>query len=122
MKNSAVITEYAKQLRHNQTKAETFLWQHLRAGRLAEYKFKRQYIIENYIADFYCAQAKLVIEIDGDDHYTEEHQEYDISRSQVMQSKGIQVLRYTNREVICELNRVLEDIYKHMLETIQISC
>jgi len=109
---NTILKEYSRQLRHNQTKAEAHLWYYLRAGRLADYKFKRQYVIENFIVDFYCAKTKTAIEIDGDEHYTKEHQEYDETRSKVLNSKRINILRYTNREVICKTDNVLSDIFE----------
>lgn len=119
MSQDVRLDNFAKQLRGNQTKAETLLWQYLRAGRLAEYKFRRQYAIGTYIVDFYCVKAKIAVEIDGDDHYTEEHQIYDAKRSAELSSNKIEVLRYTNREVIYETDRVLEDILRHVNPRIQ---
>jgi very-short-patch-repair endonuclease len=64
------IVEIARDIRKEQTDAENELWQRLRGRRLADYKFRRQYAIGRYIADFYCSEARLIIEIDGPIHQT----------------------------------------------------
>lgn len=73
-------------------------------------KVMRQRVIGNYIADFYCASKKLVIEVDGDTHYTNEAREYDRERTAFFESLGIRVMRYPNNEVIENPDEVLEDL------------
>ena len=87
----------AKTLRKNMTKPERKLWYEF----LKEYqvKFQRQKTIENFIVDFYCAKAKIVIELDGGGHYTSEQIEYDRERTKVLESHKLKVLRFTNTEV-----------------------
>jgi len=98
------LTERARELRKNMTSAEKELWYHyLRYHRLT---FHRQKIIENYIVDFYCSKALLVIEIDGDSHFTSEAIEYDSNRTAILEAYGIQVIRFTNYEVINCFERV----------------
>ena len=104
------LRKYSRQLRHNQTQAENHLWYFLRANRFQALKFKRQKVIGNYIVDFYCAKCKLIIEIDGDEHFTAEHKIYDDERSKILSLSGFKVIRYTNREIIHETKRVLDDI------------
>lgn len=100
--------ERAKQLRRQQTPIEALLWKHLRAGQLAGFKFRRQHPINRFIADFCCEETKLVIEIDGDTHVGNE--EYDIDRTKMIQSLGYRIIRFTNREVLRNIDNVLEYI------------
>jgi len=89
--------EIARQLRKNMTPQEKHLWYDY----LSNYPLKiyRQKIIKGYIADFYCSKVKLVIEIDGSEHYTPESMEYDKQRTCAMNSEGFEVIRFTNVEV-----------------------
>lgn len=89
----------AKKLRKNMTPAETVLWSHLRQNKFLGLKFRRQHPIQNFIADFYCHQLKLVIEIDGLYHQTKVQQEADNNRSEIINFNGIQVIRFTNNEI-----------------------
>src|SRR5437868_5642233 len=88
-----------RKLRQRMTAGERTLWSKLRAGRLAGYKFRRQTSIDQYIVDFYCAAAKLILEIDGDVHGFKERRESDRSRQKHLESLGFKVLRFTNGEV-----------------------
>ena len=87
----------AKELRKNATPQENHLWYDF----LRQYpvRFQRQKAIGNYIADFYCFQAKLVIEIDGSQHFTAAEQAYDQHRTKYFEQLGLQVLRFSNREI-----------------------
>jgi very-short-patch-repair endonuclease len=106
-----------KELRNGATEAERHLWRFLKGGHLQGRKFRRQHSIGWYIADFYCPSERLVIELDGDSHYTDEAQEYDAQRTLYLNRLGITILRYTNHQVRSETQSVLEDICKHF-ETI----
>jgi very-short-patch-repair endonuclease len=77
----------AQTLRKNMTKEEAHLWYQCLCR--AKYRFRRQYVIGNYIVDFYCHQAKLVIELDGPQHYTPEEMEYDKKRTAYLESQGL---------------------------------
>ena len=104
----------ARELRRNMTPQEQKLWyQFLRPYPL---KFYKQRIIDSYIADFYCASAKLVIEIDGSQHYTDEGQQQDEVRSAVLRKYGLQVLRFSNREINTEFDAVCEMIHRVIQE------
>ena len=100
-KNSAM-------LRHNQTEAETKLWQVLRAHRLNGIHFRRQHAIGPYIVDFCAPYRKLIIELDGSQHL--EQEAYDAERTTFLEEKGYQVLRFWNHEVMEDMDRVLERI------------
>ena len=103
----------ADELRKNMTQQEWNLWYfYLRNHRL---KWYRQRIIDRFIVDFYCHAAKLVIEIDGKQHYTDQGIGYDTERTQVLQGYGLKVLRYTNQQLECNFQEVCWDIEKNLL-------
>ncbi len=103
----------ADELRKNMTQQEWNLWYfYLRNHRL---KWYRQRIIDRFIVDFYCHAAKLVIEIDGKQHYTEQGIAYDTERTQVLQGYALKVLRYTNQQLECKFQEVCWDIEKNLL-------
>ncbi len=85
---------------------EALLWSKLK-GSQTGFKFRRQHGIGKYIIDFYCPIKKLAIEIDGDSHFTDEAKNNDFGRDQYLESLGIKVLRYNNKEVIKNINGVI---------------
>lgn len=87
----------AKQLRKNATPQENKLWYLFL--RTFPIRFQRQKVIDGYIVDFYCHQARLVIELDGSQHYTPESMQYDAQRSAVLAGHRLQVLRFTNQDI-----------------------
>ncbi len=103
------ILKRAREMRQPQTAAESILWQHLR-NRNLEYKFRRQHPIERFIIDFYCAELKLCIEIDGDSHMGKEQQEYDAVRTEYLESLGYKMIRFTNDDVRLDINAVAQEI------------
>jgi very-short-patch-repair endonuclease len=100
--------EVARGLRQRQTPAEQRLWLHLRGGQLDGRRFRRQQPIGPYIADFYCAAAKLVVEVDGPIH--ERQVEYDRERDAYLAAHDLRVLRFTNQAVLYDLDTVLRAI------------
>jgi very-short-patch-repair endonuclease len=98
----------ARELRQPQTPAEQKLWPRLRDRQLAGFKFRRQHPIDRFIVDFYCAETKLCVEIDGDSHA--EQAEYDQARTAYLNESGYSVIRFTNREVFKHLEVVLQQI------------
>ena len=100
----------ARTLRNTMTKAEHILWSRLRRKQLLDLQFYRQKPILTYIVDFYCPKAKLVIELDGSQHYEVEHIEADKIRDQTLNSLGLYVLRFNNREVISSIENVIAHI------------
>ena len=100
----------AKQLRQAMTRAETLLWRSLKANRVDGLGFRRQAPIRNYIADFACFSAKLIVELDGESHDFEERQKADQNRDAFFVSEGFQVLRFTNEQVMSNLEGVVEII------------
>ena len=104
------LKQISRNLRRNMTDAETLLWSKLRGKQLKGCQFYRQKIIDNYIADFYCPKAKVVIEVDGGQHYSIEGKE-DQMRDDYITKEGITVLRFSDREVLRNLDAVLEKIW-----------
>ena len=98
---------FAKQLRREMTPAERRLWNALRRNALDGFHFRRQQVIEGYIADFYCDAAKLAIELDGGVH--QEQWKYDESRDQAIASVGVRVLRISN-DAMLDVEAVVEHI------------
>lgn len=98
----------AKELRKHATKEENHLWyDFLRSYAV---RFQRQKAIDGFIVDFYCHAAKLVIELDGSQHYTEQGLAYDQERSAILQRYGLKVIRFSNREVMQEFFAVCDSI------------
>ena len=102
--NKDMIKQYAKTLRRQMTKEERHIWYDF----LKPYpvRFLRQYIVDRYIVDFYCPSAKLVIEIDGSQHFEEEGLIRDQIRTETLNQYGLTVLRFSNREVNQEFENV----------------
>lgn len=103
----------ARNLRNNPTDVESKLWKYLRRQQMAGYKFRRQVVIEPYIVDFVCFEAKLVIELDGGQHQLEEKD--DRERDDYLKRCGYRVLRFWNNEVIENIVGVLEEIRTYLI-------
>jgi very-short-patch-repair endonuclease len=103
----------ARQMRHEPTQAENDLWQRLRNRQLSGYKFHRQYSIDRFIVDFTCLSAALVIEVDGDVH--RQQVEADQEREQTLTDLGFHVLRFTNDQVIHQVDGVLQQILNSII-------
>ena len=102
--------------RQNPTPAEEILWRVLRGKSLEGVRFLRQKAFGRYIVDFYCASAKLVIELDGEVHDTIDAQAYDAVRTETLESRGLQVLRFRNEMVLEQLPEVVKKI-KEIIRT-----
>ncbi|OGY45132.1 MAG: DNA-cytosine methyltransferase [Candidatus Buchananbacteria bacterium RIFCSPLOWO2_01_FULL_46_12] len=103
-----------KALRKNQTDAEKLLWRYLRNKKLGGFKFFRQYGVGNYIVDFYCPAARLVVEIDGGQHNKTSNQIYDKKRSEYLKQQRITVIRFWNNNVINNIEGTLEKIQEEL--------
>jgi len=106
--------EFARELRHRTTEAEQKLWDLLRNRKLKGKKFRRQHAIANYVADFYCNESKLAIELDGNFHTRPEAKEYDRARTALLQELGIVVLRFWNHEVMEDPEKVIMKISDYL--------
>jgi very-short-patch-repair endonuclease len=109
------IFNFARILRKEQTSAEDLLWNRLRSQNLDGYKFRRQHPIKNWIADFYCHEAKLVIEVDGRIHLAKQQKQSDESRSYELEGLGLKVIRFTNEKVMGNINNILKEIKRHLI-------
>ena len=101
-------TQRCRCLREQRTEAEHRLWQCLRGHRLAGMKFRRQHPVGPYFVDFYCAEARLVVEVDGSQHIGDAR--YDERRTLAIESAGLRVLRFFNDDVLARTDDVLEAI------------
>lgn len=110
-------TARARRLRRDATNPEQKLWFHLRGAQMNGMSFRRQHPVGPYILDFYCAAAKLAVELDGDQHGTVEGRAHDMTRAQFLLGKGIRVLRFPNHELRENLDGVLKTIYRTLTPT-----
>lgn len=113
-KHNAKLKGNAQSLRKNMTKEERKLWYEFLKN--LPVQFYRQKVIGNYIVDFYCAARKLVIELDGSQHYEEDNESADKVRDNYLNSVGLTVLRYSNRDVNEKFKNVCEDIFNKLFE------
>ena len=104
----------ARTLRKSMTAAEQLLWSKLRRKQLKGYQFYRQKALDNYVVDFYCPSAKLVVELDGGQHYTENGKKKDSHRDRRLQSLNLKVLHIADSEVFKNTNVVLEEIWNNL--------
>ena len=105
------LKQPSRDLRNNMTDAEKLLWSKLRNNQILGLQFYRQKPLLNFIVDFYCPAANLVIECDGGQHYTEEGLDADRLRDEALAQLGLKVLRFDNGQVIRQIDGVVEQIY-----------
>ena len=98
----------AREMRHEPAPAEQKLWWCLRNRRLNGFKFRRQYPLRGYVADYYCAESRLIVELDGESH--EGREQYDERRTNTLIDEGLRVIRFVNTDVFEHLDAVLEAI------------
>ena len=110
--NNPYLTEFSQELRTNMTKEEKHLWYDFL--KKLPYTVNRQKVVGQYILDFYCAEAKIAIELDGSQHYEQEAQKKDAERDRFLSEQGITVLRYTNIEVNSNFDGVCFDIMQQL--------
>ena len=116
LNNLHSLMQRRKALRNHLTPSEASLWNRLKKSQLAGRKFRRQHSFGYYILDFYCPAAKLVIELDGPIHDTEEAYHYDRRRDAFMASLGLKVLRFRNEQVLENMSGVLQEIERHLVD------
>ena len=104
----------ARELRKNMTDAERRVWSKIRRKQLKEFQFYRQKNIGNYIVDFYCPAAKLIVEIDGGQHYSENNTVKDEARDKFLCDLGFRVLRFSNSDVFKNIEGVVGEIDSHL--------
>ncbi len=108
-----ILKEFARHNRQKMTESEGFLWTALRQN-LKGFKFRRQHIIGDYIVDFICLEYKLVIEVDGEYHHTDEQRQEDQIRTNYLQSNGFQVIRFSNEEVKSNIRKIIQIIKEEL--------
>ena len=114
LKYNKKLKPFARELRKNMTDAEKRLWAKIRMRQMGGHQFYRQRAIGNYIVDFYCPKAKLVLEVDGGQHYSDEQIEIDRKRSSYLNRLGFKVMRFTNLDVLNNIDVVLDEIYRYL--------
>ena len=112
-----ILEEEAKRMRRFPTEAESILWEAVRRKQLG-LRFRRQYVIYGYIVDFVCLPLKLIIEADGEYHFTEEQQEIDQGRHDFLVSKGFCLLRFTNQEIVTDIEQVKYKIKRKLIDNL----
>ncbi|WP_298435347.1 endonuclease domain-containing protein [Geobacter sp.] len=112
MFNDPLLKERRRELRRSQTDAEKAFWAKVRSRQFHGLKFFRQYSVGPYILDFYCPAIRLAVELDGSQHDLPENREYDVVRTEYLNSCGIEVLRFWNSDVVHEMDGVLAELEK----------
>ena len=107
LESKGEIFSNAKELRRKMTEAEDKLWSALRNKRLNGFKFRRQHPINKFVADFYCHEVRLIVEVDGEVHDEIDRKEHDELRTYVLKEFDVTVIRFSNQEVLKSLDMVL---------------
>ncbi len=113
--NYGLLKKFANEMRYKPTDSESILWNALSGKKLEGFKFRRQHIIGNYIADFICLRENIIVEVDGAIHQLPENISSDEERTSWLRSEGYQVIRFTNDEVLFNLDKVLNAIYAALI-------
>ena len=114
--NKHEMKERRQELRHEMTKAERLLWKSIRNRQINGSKFRRQYSIGTYVVDFYSPENKLAIEIDGSSHDKIGAIEYDKNRQEEIETLGIRVVRFTNKDVLSNLDLIIKQLSEMVTE------
>src|SRR5688572_12181023 len=109
------LLRFAREMRHEMTNAEKRIWGRVRDRRLSGFKFRRQVPVDGVITDFYCEEAKLVVELDGGQHKEPDEAEYDRLRDQALHRMGVAVLRFWDNDALKNTDPVLERILETLL-------
>ena len=108
------LKKYSRQLRKDVTDAEKALWSKIRGKQMKGCQFYRQKPIGNFIVDFYCPKANIVIELDGGQHYNVDGKARDIHRVAYIEDMGLRVLRFSDRDILKNLESVIEKIWSNL--------
>jgi len=113
--NKSSTLQFRRQLRRNQPATERLFWSKIRNRQLLGFKFRRQYSIGKFIVDYCCPEAKLIVEIDGDSHYSSNKSlSKDRVRQKYLESLGFNILRFTNKDITGNLEASLEKLYQRL--------
>jgi len=119
MFNDQSQKDLRKKLRNEMSPVEVLLWARLKGSQLEGYKFRRQYGVGSYVVDFYCPKKRLVVEVDGEEHFLSEgEEEHDKRRDEFLGSCGMKVLHVTGKEVNENMEGVIERILEVLSDTI----
>ena len=106
------MAKRARNLRKQMTDAEKYFWRQLRDRRFIETKFRRQVPFGPYILDFYCAQNRIAVELDGGQHFSAQRRTKDFKKDRFLRSRGIRTIRYSDREVLLDSEAVMQHLWK----------
>ena len=109
------LFRFAKENKKALTSPENLLWQKLRNRKQDGHKFRRQHPVADFVADFYCHEARLIIEVDGGYHHQTEQEDYDNGRTYQLEGHGLSVFRFSNDEVEKNISKVLKIIKEHLI-------
>lgn len=101
-----------KDLRVNQTNTEEILWKFIKNKQIKGKKFRRQHSVDNFILDFYCSENRLGVEVDGKIH--DSQKEYDVERTRILENLNIKILRFTNEEILNNIENVLKVLEQNL--------
>jgi very-short-patch-repair endonuclease len=113
IKYDSGLKSFSRSLRKNMTEAEKRLWSRLRGKQIFDLQFYRQRPIGNFIVDFYCPDVKLVVEVDGSQHYSDSGLSHDFKRDKFLTSQGLTILRFTNLDVLKNITGVMQTIVEN---------
>ena len=105
-----IKTQLAKEFRKNPTKSEKIMWNALRNRQFLNLKFRRQYLVNGYLIDFYCSELKLAVEVDGPIHSQKEQTENDQARQNIIEKKNIKFFRVKSKAIESNINQVLKEL------------
>jgi very-short-patch-repair endonuclease len=111
-------TAQRRSLRRVPTDAERLLWSHLRSRQIGDFKFRRQHAVGPYVLDFYCPAARLGIEVDGSQHYEARGQHRDVLRTHYLDERGVNVMRFSDRDVLTNVGGVIEALSEALTLTL----
>jgi very-short-patch-repair endonuclease len=114
LKYNSNLKKTGRKLRNNLTDAEKILWSKIRKRQIKNYQFLRQRPIGNYVVDFYCKEAKLVIEVDGGQHFEDKNIKNDELKEDFLKKQGLKIMRFTNLDILKNIENVLEKIYREI--------
>ena len=117
--NTKELKAHRRKLRNNLTPAEAALWLQLKANKIDGTHWRRQFSVGKYILDFYCPSHKLCVELDGNIHFNIQSDVIDMERTEYLNSKGIKVIRFENKEVWENIDRVLSVIKSNFVSSIE---
>ena len=112
---SPELRKRAQEMRKQKTPAEELLWRHLQAKRFHGSKWRQQYPVDGYILDFCCPRSHLAVELDGSQHELPDNKTYDEMRTELLQTRGMSILRFTNARVLTDTTLVLDTIEANLL-------